>query len=126
MYMQALLAEIRNLTQALSGLQTDTIIIENLDKILVQLKGSDIQHQIEEYKLSQPSVPEDEQALESYKETMKDRADTLNKESDHFLDELERIKTIRHTLNLEALDPIIKEARRVIHVIHGFTTGLED
>ena len=126
MNMQSLLAEIRNLTQALSGLQSDTIVIDNLDKILDQLKGSDIQHQLDEYMLSQPPVPEDEQALESYKETMKARADTLNKEADHFLDELERIKTMRHTLNLEALDPIINEARRVIHSIHGFTAGLQD
>ena len=57
---------------------------------------------------------------------MKNMSDILNKEADGFLDELERIKRIRHTLNLEALDPLIKEARRIIHSIHGFTANLQE
>ncbi len=57
---------------------------------------------------------------------MNAQADELNKEADHFLDELERIKTIRHTLNLEALDPIITEARKIIHSLHAFTAQLDE
>lgn len=124
--MQTLLAEIKDLTKALAGLRSDNIVIDNLESILVKLKGSDILNLLDQYKRSMPPLPEDEQALEIYKETMADQADALNKEADHFLDELERIKTIRHTLNLEALDPIITEARRVIHAIHGFTAGFGD
>ena len=124
--MQTLLAEIKDLTKALAGLRSDNIVIDNLDSILAQLKGSDILNQLDQYKRSMPTVPEDEQALETYKETMNAQADELNKEADHFLDELERIKTIRHTLNLEALDPIITEARKIIHSLHAFTAHLEE
>jgi hypothetical protein len=73
-----------------------------------------------------PTVPEEGQALETYKEKMNAQADELNKEADRFLDELERIKSIRHTLSLEALDPIITEARKIIHSVHTFTAQLED
>lgn len=124
--MQTLLAEIKDLTKALAGLLSDNIVIDNLDNILDQLKGSDIQNQLDQYKRSMPTIPEDEQAMESYKETMYAQADELNKEADHFLDELERIKTIRHTLNLEALDPIITEARKIIHSLHAFTAQLDE
>ena len=124
--MQTLLAEIKDLTKALVGLRSDNIVIDNLDNILAQLKGSDILNQLDQYKRSLPTVPDDEQALETYKETMNTQADDLNKEADHFLDELERIKTIRHTLNLEALDPIITEARKIIHSLHAFTAQLDE
>jgi len=124
--MQTLLAEIQDLTRALAGLRSDNIVIDNLESILAQLKGSDLQNQLDQFKRSMPTVPEDEQALETYKETMNAQADALNKEADHFLDELERIKRIRHTLNLEALDPIIAEARIIIHSLHAFTAHLEE
>lgn len=124
--MQTLIDEIRNLTQVLAGLRSDNLVIEILGNILNALKSSDIDQKINRYKLAMPSKTEDVQALEDQKETMKFQADSLNKEADHFLDELERIKKIRQTLNLEALDPIIKEARRIIHSIHGFTANLQD
>jgi hypothetical protein len=124
--MQSLITEIRNLANALAGLRSDNIVVDNLERILAQLKGSDILNQLDRYKRTMPPVPEDEQSFDTYKEAMKGQADALNKEADHFLDELERIKTMRHTLNLEALDPIISEARRVIHAIHGFTAGMQD
>ena len=124
--MQSLITEIRKLTLTLAGLRSDNIVIDNLENILAQLKASGIHHQMEQFKVSLPSAPEEEKALEEHKERMKGQADVLNKEADGFLNELERIKTMRHTLNLEALDPIIKEARKIIHAIHGFTAGLQD
>jgi hypothetical protein len=124
--MQLLLAEIKGLTRALAGLRSDNIVVDNLDRILAQLKASDMQHQMEQNKATLPSAPEEEKALEKHKERLKGQADVLNKEAGKFLDELERIKTMRHTLNLEALDPIIKEARKIIQAIHGFTAGLQD
>ena len=124
--MQLLIDEIRELTETLAGLRPDSIIVDNLHSILARLKSSDIEHKMAGYPLALPSSPEDEQAIEKHKEFMKDQADSLNKEADHFLDELERIKKIRHTLNLDALDPIIKEARKIIHSVHSFTSDLEE
>jgi hypothetical protein len=122
--MQKLLAEIKDLTIALAGLRSDNIVIDNLHRILAEIKGSDILNQLDQYKRSLPAVPEDEQAAKSYNEMMNARADQLNKVADNFLDELERIKTIRQTLNLDALDPIITESRKIIHSLHAFTAHL--
>ena len=124
--MQLLIDEIRNLTEALAGLRPDSIVVDNLNDILARLKTSDVEHKMAGYKLALPSSPADEQASEKNKEFIKDQVDTLNKVADHFLDELERIKKIRQTLNLEALDPIIKEARKIIHSLHAFTAQLEE
>ena len=124
--MQLLIEEIRELTEALAGLRPDSIVVDNLNGILTRLKATDLDHKMAGFKLAQPSSPKDDQALEKHKAFMKDQADSLNKEADHFLDELERIKKIRQTLNLEALDPIIKEARKIIHSLHSFTADLEE
>jgi hypothetical protein len=124
--MQLLLDEIRDLTEALAGLRPDNIVIDNLDNILGRLKASDLGLKITQYKKDMLLAPNDDLALEKHNEIIKGQADLLNKEADHFLDELERIKKIRQTLNLEALDPIIKEARTIIHSLHSLTAGLEE
>ena len=124
--MQSIIEEIRNLTQSLAGLRSDNIVIDNLDSILSKLKASDLGAKIARYNVGLPSDSTDDLELEKQKEEMRGQADLINKEADHFLDELERIKTMRHTLNLEALDPIIKEARKIIHSLHAFTAQLEE
>jgi hypothetical protein len=124
--MQLIIEEIRNLTQSLAGLRSDNIVIDNLDRILSKLKASDLGAKIARINVDMPSESSDDLALEKQKEQMRGQADLINKEADHFLDELERIKTMKHTLNLEALDPIIKEARTIIHSLHAFTAQLEE
>ena len=120
------MAEIQDLTRALAGLRSDNIVIDNLESILAQLKGSDLQNQLDQSKVPCHQSRKMSRHWRTYKETMNAQADALNKEADHFLDELERIKRIRHTLNLEALDPIIAEARIIIHSLHAFTAHLEE
>lgn len=124
--MQLIIEEIRSLTQSLAGLRSDNIIVENLDSILVSLKASELGSKISRYKGKIPAAPVDDLELEKQKAAMNGQADLINKEADFFLDELERIKKMRQTLNLEALDPIIKEARKIIHSLHAFTAALEE
>ena len=124
--MQLIIDEIRSLTKSLKGLRSDNIVIDNLDSILASLKASELSPKIARFKVNMPSAPNDDLELEKLKAAMNGQADLINKEADLFLDELERIKTIRQTLNLEALDPIIKEARKLIHSLHAFTAELEE
>lgn len=124
--MQSIIEEIRNLTQSLKGLRSDNIVVDNLDSILSKLKASDLGAKIARFNVELPSASTDDPELEKQKEVMRGQADLINKEADLFLDELERIKTMRQTLNLEALDPIIKEARTIIHSLHAFTAQLEE
>ncbi len=49
----------------------------------------------------------------------------LNKSADLFNDELDRIKRMRNTLNLEALDPVISAARKLIHPVYQYTADLQ-
>ncbi len=56
--MQTLLAEIKDLTRALAGLRSDNIVIDNLDRILAQLKGSDLLNQLDQFKQSLQAVPD--------------------------------------------------------------------
>lgn len=124
--MQIIIEEIRSLTQLLAGLRADNIVVEHLHQILTRLKDSDLSQKLEQFKRIVPSEAEGEEVLEQHREEMKKQSDILNKEADGFLDELDRIKRMRQTLNLEALDPLIKEARRIIHSIHGFTANLQE
>ena len=66
----------------------------------------------------------EDQKEESSREAL-NLADTINKKADAFNDELQRIKKIRETLNLEAMDPLITVARQFIHRIYNFTSALE-
>jgi len=52
-------------------------------------------------------------------------ANELNKKADLFNDELDRIKRMRQTLNLEALDPVINAARKLIHPVYQYTADLQ-
>ncbi|MGL6268891.1 MAG: hypothetical protein ACRC2O_13255 [Chitinophagaceae bacterium] len=124
--MQLIIDEIRRLTASLAGLRPDSIVIDNLDDILSKLQASDLAAKIACYNADKPSSSIDEKSMEKQQERMRSQADLINKAADLFLDELERIKTIRQTLNQEALDPIIKEARAIIHSLHAFTAQLEE
>jgi hypothetical protein len=124
--MQLIIDEIRYLTESLAGLRSDNIVIDNLDGILSNLKASDLGAKIARINVDMSAVTKDDRELEKQKEDMRGQADLINKEADLFLDELERVKKMRKTLNLEALDPIIKEARTIIHSLHAFTAQLEE
>jgi hypothetical protein len=124
--MQLIINEIRSLTESLAGLRSDNIVIDNLDSILSNLKASDLGAKIARYNVNMPVASNDDRELEKQKEDLRGQADLINKEADLFLDELERIKKMRHTLNLDALDPIINEARTIIRSLHAFTAQLEE
>ncbi len=51
---------------------------------------------------------------------------SINKKADEFNDELQRIKKIKNTLNLEALEPVISAASYFIRPVYQLTASMHD
>ena len=123
--MPDLFAEISRMTGVLEKIQASALVAETLETVLEDLRGNQVGKALEEYKRNLPDEPDDDWEKETYRKEMAARADRINRTADPFLHELERIKRMRHTLNLDALDPLIREARGIIHRVHDFTARLQ-
>jgi hypothetical protein len=119
-------AEIARMTEVLTNLQSSTLVTENLARVLQDLQGNQVGRLLEEYARTLPTEPDDSWEKDAFRKDMAARADGINRTAENFLHELERIKRMRQTLNLDALDPIIHAARAIIHRIHDFTANLQD
>ncbi len=123
--MPDLFGEISQATALLRGVEPSTLESEPLRLVVEALQGSQVPAALEAYGRSLPAEPDDEWEKEAYRKDMAARADQLNHAAEGFLQELERIKRMRQTLNLDALDPLVREARGIIHRIHDFTARIQ-
>jgi hypothetical protein len=123
--MPDLIAEIAGVTGVLKEVQASTLVAENLERALQALQENQVGRALDAYKRSLPPVPDDDWEMDAYRRQMAERADGINRAAEPLLAELERIKRMRQTLNLGALDPLIREARAVIHRVHDFTAGIQ-
>ena len=98
----------------------------NLSADLLHKSKSELENLIAAQVNSIPNVKDNtgDESEETSDETLK-VADTINKKADVFNDELDRIKKIRATLNLDALDPLIDVSRQFIHRVYNYTSALE-
>jgi hypothetical protein len=118
-------AEINRMTEVLGRVQASALVSEKLALVLEELRGNQVGRLLDAYARTLPTEPDDEWEKEAFRKEMAARADGFNRTAEKFLHELERIKRMRQTLNLEALDPIIHAARAIIHRIHDFTAHLQ-
>jgi hypothetical protein len=123
--MPDLFAEIARVTGILKQVQASTLVAENLEDALAALQDNQVAKALDEYRRTLPPAPDDDWEKEAYRKQMAGKADGINRAADPFLAELERIKRMRQTLNLDALDPLIREARAVIHRVHDFTARIQ-
>lgn len=123
--MPDLFDEISGVTDLLRRVQPSTLESEPLRQVLDALRGSSVSAALEAYAKSMPPEPDDEWEKDAYRKDMAARADQVNHAAEAFLHELERIKRMRQTLNLEALDPLVREARGIIHRVHDFTARIQ-
>jgi hypothetical protein len=123
--MPDLFAEIAEVTAVLKKVQASTLVAENLERALQALQENEVGRALDAYRRSLPPAPDDDWEKDTYRKQMAERADGINRAADPLLAELERIKRMRQTLNLEALDPLIREARTVIHRVHDFTASIQ-
>jgi hypothetical protein len=124
--MPDLFKEISNATELLRRVQPSTLESEPLRQVLEALRDSSVTASLEAYARNLPPEPDDDREKEAYRKDMAAKADQVNHAAEGYLQELERIKRMRQTLNLEALDPLIREARAIIHRVHAFTARIQE
>jgi hypothetical protein len=117
--------EIGRATDLLRRVQPSTLESEPLRQVLEALRDGSVSAALEALARSLPPEPDDDWEKEAYRKDMAARADKVNHAAESFLQELDRIKRMRQTLNLEALDPLIREARGIIHRVHDFTARIQ-
>lgn len=123
--MPDLFAEIARMTGALEQVQASALSSESLTRVQEELRGSLVGRAVDDYSRTLPAEPDDDWEKDVYRKEMARQADRINRAAEKFLHELERVKRMRQTLNLDALDPVIREARGIIHRIHDFTAQLQ-
>lgn len=124
-HMNELTQEIERIAALLKRVDASSLVLENLQAVEAGLLDSSMTQDIQSYLKSLGPEPLDESEREKFRARTRHEADQINQSAEELLHELERVKRIRQTLNLEALDPIIKEARAIIHRVHGLTADLQ-
>jgi hypothetical protein len=124
-HMKDLTQEIARIAALLKRVDASSLVLENLQAVEAGLLDGSMTQDIQSYLKSLGPEPLDESEREKYRERTRREADQINEAAEELLHELDRVKRIRQTLNLEALDPIIKEARAIIHRVHGLTADLQ-
>jgi septation ring formation regulator EzrA len=112
------------LDQAVSALKVvtpATIDHEHLSSSISILEGIPINELIEEFQQIIPVRADDEKGKQQLRKELDLNATELNKRLDGVNDELKRIKSIRQTLNLGALDPLIRSAQRIVRPLYNLS-----
>jgi hypothetical protein len=112
------------LDQAVSALKVvtpATIDHEHLSSSISILEGIPINELIEEFQQTLPVHADDEKGKQQLRKELDLNATELNKRLDGVNDELKRIKSIRQTLNLDALDPLIRSAQRIVRPLYNLS-----
>lgn len=104
-------------TSLLKQLTPSTLTAAQLDVTKNGISGLNIEEIIQNY-LRGRSETNEQQAINT--------ANGINKMADGFNDELQRIKKIKNTLNLEALEPVISAASHFIRPVFQLTAALQD
>ena len=123
--MTALITAIEQATELLKKVQASTLESAFLRQIEEDLQTADVHDALKAFQRSLPPAPDDPDEREAHRKSMAAYADRLNHAAEPYLQELERIKRMRQTLNLDALDPVIRAGRTIIHRIHGFTAEIQ-
>ena len=91
-----------------------------------RLRELDTRGWVDAFVMTLPVRPSGEQEQEDYRIQMQLIADRLNKQTDILNHELTRIKTLRATLNLGRLDPLIEAARAIVRPLYTLSASLQD
>jgi hypothetical protein len=104
-------------TSILKKLTSSTLTADQLELTKNAISGLNIEGIIQNA-LRGRHNPDEGHAIKS--------ANEINKKADGFNDELQRIKKIKNTLNLEALEPVIAAASHFIRPVFQFTAALQE
>jgi len=122
--MSSINTTIQEATQALAAVKPDTLTVDQLKQSKETLDAIDINDVIDNYWRSLPAKPDNESELSDWERQMREKGKEINHDLHQFNDELSRIKSIQHTLDLNALEPLIKSAQQIIRPLYNFTSQL--
>ena len=88
------------------------------------LDAIEINEAIDIYWRELPGKPEKEDELPEWEALMREKGKEINRELHLLNEELSRIKSLRNTLHLDALEPLIKSAQEIIRPMYNFTAAL--
>ena len=109
---------------ALKVVTASTLSPDLLASSTTTLKGIPVNDLIEEFTHALPAESDDPKVQDDRSKELDRLANDLNKKVDAVNDELTRIKSMRSTLNLEALDPVIHAAQHVVLPIYNLSANL--
>jgi hypothetical protein len=124
--MSSLYESISQASTALQSLSPSALTHENLESVQGILEGIEINTLLDEFAKELPAKPGDEDKKNEYRTIVQNKADELNKRIDPLLEALDRIKKIRLTLNLPALDPVIQAAQKIIRPLFNFSSSMQE
>ncbi|WP_336517306.1 hypothetical protein [Pollutibacter soli] len=119
--MESVSEALNKATSILKSLNGNSLTADHLDSIVSQLDSVDVNELLGQIPEPPGTGLDDVETKNKFQQIAND----LNKTADAFNDELERIKRMRSTLNLDALDPVIQSAKRIIQPVFNFTADLE-
>jgi hypothetical protein len=122
--MSSINTTIQEAIKALAAVKPETLTVDQLKQSRETLDAININDVIDNYWRSLPAKPENESDLSAWESQMREKGKEINHDLHQFNDELSRIKSIQHTLDLDALEPLIKSAQQVIRPLYNFTSQL--
>jgi hypothetical protein len=111
-------------TRTLAEIKPENITADLLSSSILKFGSLDVNEAIDQYWRELPEKPENEQDLPAWENKMQLLGKSLNHHLHGFNEELNRVKNMRSTLSLPALDPLIKAAREIIRPLYDFTAQL--
>lgn len=122
--MSSLQILVESATEALRQVNPENLSVDRIQKSRETLESLKVGEAIGAYSRSLPPKPDDEKDQAGWEKNMHELGKTLNHAIHGLNDELNRIKNLRHTLDLAALDPLILAAQSVVRPLYDFTAGL--
>lgn len=119
-----LFAALDRAANALKSVTASSLGPDALHAAEATLAGINVNDLVEEFMHDLPDAPEDQKGEHEHRKKLDGIADELNKKLDAVNDELKRIKSMRTTLNLEALDPVIHAAQKVVRPLFNLSADL--
>ncbi len=115
---------IQSATTALAELSPQTLTIDHINSSTQKLDAININDAIDEYWRSLPPKPEEENRLSEWEASMREKSKEINHDLHQFNEELKRVKSMKQTLSLDALEPLISAAQQIIRPLYDFTAEL--
>jgi hypothetical protein len=113
-------------TRALVDVNPGSITPDQLNLSRQTLESLEVNDAIDQYWENLPEKPENERDLTEWEKQMHQLGKEINHQLHGFNEELSRVKQLRYTLGLPALDTIVSAAREIIRPLFNFTAQLND